>query len=396
MADDADPRTTYLTRVATGLRLSDALDREVVEELAGHIDDSVHALQTEGLDPSMARREALARLGDPDELASGLRRARQTRRRLLVAAGYGVVASLSGAFWAYLFAVVVTILCTLSGVAIVTAIIKVFGLGVSSWGATSALAIPTLWFVAAFAGRRACAAVARRSFRDRADVAPGIAIVGGALIAMVTVFWWRGHLDPALVVALVGAPVLFAAGALAPIERATTSGRIASGGWQILTVLAVGTALVVAAGLLTIEAPVNGYDQDFAVIGQAWPVTIDGMTADGDVVASSDLAPRVITIDPPSAFDGLRDLRLEAWPLTSEWGPIDPTATEPVATGSLEQTSPGTYEGVVALEPLHQTAWYVVATTGLGADGVRYQVATDQPVTSPPWVGTAWEWLTGR
>ena len=88
------------------MRLSDALDREVVEELAGHIDDSVHALEAEGLDPSMARREALARLGDPDELASGLRRARQTRRRLLVAAGYGVVASLNGAFWAYLFAVV--------------------------------------------------------------------------------------------------------------------------------------------------------------------------------------------------------------------------------------------------------------------------------------------------
>ena len=62
----------------------------------------------------------------------------------------------------------------------------------------------------------------------------------------------------------------------------------------------------------------------------------------------------------------------------------------------LEQTSPGTYQGVVALEPLHQTAWYVVATTGLGADGVRYVVATDYPVASPPWVGTVWEWLTGR
>jgi hypothetical protein len=67
-----------------------------------------------------------------------------------------------------------------------------------------------------------------------------------------------------------------------------------------------------------------------------------------------------------------------------------------VATGSLDRVGPGVYEGAVPLEPELQAVWYQVATTGLGSDGERYVIGTDSSVSSPPWVGSVWEWLTGR
>jgi hypothetical protein len=67
MADplDARPRDRYLALVAAELRLSDEVDREVVEELAAHIAVAMTDLIAEGLTPDQAEREALARLGSP-------------------------------------------------------------------------------------------------------------------------------------------------------------------------------------------------------------------------------------------------------------------------------------------------------------------------------------------
>jgi uncharacterized membrane protein len=77
----------YLARVAAALRMPDTTTQEITEELAAHLADASHALVEAGLTTNQADREALARLGNPEDLANGVRRAHQTRRRLATAIG---------------------------------------------------------------------------------------------------------------------------------------------------------------------------------------------------------------------------------------------------------------------------------------------------------------------
>lgn len=85
MTDQRPDRRAYLASVAARLRLPGPLAEEIIEEVEAHIVDATASLVDDGLAPDRAEREAIARLGDPGELGDGLRRARQTRRRLLSA-----------------------------------------------------------------------------------------------------------------------------------------------------------------------------------------------------------------------------------------------------------------------------------------------------------------------
>src|SRR5918998_505750 len=101
------------------------VDRAVVAR--ARVADVTEGLRAEGLSEEHAEREALARLGSPDALADEIRRAHQTTRRALAAAGAGVVAAAQGGFlglavtyaslligWAALFALL-TVLQPLIG-----------------------------------------------------------------------------------------------------------------------------------------------------------------------------------------------------------------------------------------------------------------------------------------
>ena len=94
--------------MAGRLRLPDEEATDVLEELRSHLAESAAGLVGEGLTAEQAERESIARLGNPDALADGIRTARQTRRRMLAAAGAGVIAATSGLFWGYLFAFALT------------------------------------------------------------------------------------------------------------------------------------------------------------------------------------------------------------------------------------------------------------------------------------------------
>jgi hypothetical protein len=84
-------RESFLRRVDERLPFITEQRDAVLEELRGHLDESVAGLIDDGWDPVGAEEEALRRMGDPDELARHIGRAQQTRRRLLAAAGAGVL-----------------------------------------------------------------------------------------------------------------------------------------------------------------------------------------------------------------------------------------------------------------------------------------------------------------
>ena len=87
----------YLRRLGAGLDLPAHVRAEIASEMAGHFRDSIAAIESEGLDPERAAREAIARLGSPTELAAELTSAHRTTRRLLVGAAGGVFHASLGA-----------------------------------------------------------------------------------------------------------------------------------------------------------------------------------------------------------------------------------------------------------------------------------------------------------
>ncbi len=79
----------YLREVSHHLPFDSTVTAEVIEELAGHLQDSTDALIESGLSPDEAGRRAVRAMGHPEELAKDIARAHQTTQRLLAAAGAG-------------------------------------------------------------------------------------------------------------------------------------------------------------------------------------------------------------------------------------------------------------------------------------------------------------------
>jgi len=80
----------YLGHLDGALSLPDEVRADIAAEMAGHFRDSIAAIVAEGLDRERAAREAMARMGNPTELAAELSRAHRTTRRLLAGAAGGV------------------------------------------------------------------------------------------------------------------------------------------------------------------------------------------------------------------------------------------------------------------------------------------------------------------
>lgn len=404
MADHRPDRSAFIGQVAARLRLPPAAALEVLEEIDGHIDDAMAALRGEGLTDAQAEREAIARLGDAGELAAGIRRARQTRRRLLVAAGYGVWAGIVGAVWGYLFVVAIGILAVVASVIVVSALAQVVDLG--STGGAPLPAILSVVYVAAAAGnagRRITELIADRSERLVADVRWAVAMIGGGALAMVLVFLVRGALDAATVVGILTMPIALVVGALMTSQPTRPARvRIQLGGGLVLVAIVVATGALVASNLATRGPTFFVMDRDPGLdrVG----VEAEGPARDGIISITSSTAHGyppdayeiVLEVAPSHSLTGWSDLRMEAWMAHGEpYLRLDPAATGPAATAPIRLVGAGMYEGSLAVEPAKESLTYQVFTTGVAPDGRRTILSgPGETLTSPPWVGTVWEWFT--
>jgi hypothetical protein len=400
MSDPRADRDAYLDRVGARLRLPGDEASDVLEELRGHLAESTASLVGEGLTAEQAERESIARLGDPGELADGIRTARQTRRRMLAAAGAGAVAATGGLVWGWLFATAVTVVAAVSSTLIISFALKWLGLSSSGWQPPDILSIPFALFVPGYAAFRMVGAMAERSRRSVASIQRPIALLGGLLLGIVVVFVVRSELDQLKVVSLLASPLGFAGGALLARDETAARLRRLPGRW-VVAILVVTTVAFTTAAVATLRInPAGEYTVDDGiarigppatdVLGAGW---LDQQSSTGlGFVSGVTLMP-----EPPTLLRGWRDLRLEAWPLVDR-DPgtfIDPTADAPAATAPMVRDAFGSYAGQLDLGTSRDRRRYGMATTGIAPDGNRYLLSgPDGPVAVRPWSGTVWEWFT--
>jgi hypothetical protein len=342
-----DERGRYLVQVAAGLPFEVAEQQEMLEELAAHLDDSVAALQAEGLAADDAQRAALDRLGPPAALATALTQARLTPRRLLAAAGIGTWASVTGVFVGYLWGL---LLVTLGGIALSLAMSTAsFIVGVNWAGLddadNAAITLVALAIAAYATGVRVPGAVAARAGYRQAVVRRILVPLGAAMWLAVGLVARSGPLDWPGVVVLLSLPIWYTVGGL----RAAGT-RFPPRGWSrpAAALMAVG-AVVFAAGALVATGAVRG-DGATVASGTPEPASDDGAHGFGQIGAPVPIALAqtqlggtsilaggwiwVSTVLPDRAMlAGWRDLRVEAWRGTGPLA-VDPSASGPFVMGA--------------------------------------------------------------
>lgn len=400
MSDPRADRDAFLAQIAGRLRLPDDEARDVLEELRGHLGESVADLVDEGLTAEQAERELIARLGSPGDLADAIRTARQTRRRMLAAAGAGAVAATSGLFWGWLFAASVTTVAGVSATLIISFALQWLDLSYSGWQPPDILSLPFALFVPAFAAHRMVGSVAARSGRAVESIRRPIATAGGILVAIVAVFLVRVELDPLKVITHLATPIGFALGAILTHDTSSMRLRRLPVRWVAAIVIVTILAFTVAAAATLKVNPTGEYTGDDGAGHIAPPATDvlgDGWLEQQSSIGLGFVSGVTLMPEPPTLLDGWRDLRLEAWSVIDRpYGPvIDPMADRPAATMPLVRDEFGSFAAELDLGTSKERTWYLLATTGIAPDGTRYLLSgPDGPVGSRPWSGTVWEWLT--
>lgn len=394
MADHRPDRHEYLARVAGHLRLPGPVAADVLEEIDAHIADTTASLIDEGLTPDRGEREALARLGDPGELGDGIRRAQQTRRRLFVAAGYGVIVAVRGFVWGWLFAGAITGLATILATLVLVNMARLTGMFLSGSAWNSWLGVPYVMFAVGYAGYRVPGAMVARSMRRIATLRWPTAIIGGTLVGILTIFGLRMAMDAGTFWILLLAPIAFAVGALLSADGRSGAPVRIRVTWR---------TVVVAVAMLTLAQSVAGFAMmrpDFSTftaepIGpSAYDVLPAGVRTIGGGGTTIDGVTRSLAFDPPVVSSGWSAFRLELW-RSDDRGLVASDATAPVRTIDMTPTEPASFTGEMPLPVTRERLTYADAVTALGPDGRRYVLSgPDGGYPSPPWTGTAWEWLT--
>jgi uncharacterized membrane protein len=389
-------RELYLARVAAALRMPDATTREITEELAAHLADARDALVEAGLTIDHADREALARLGNPEDLANGVRRAHQTRRRLATAIGPAVGATIRGAVVGYFFGIGLLTLAAILAVVVIGMIGSTLHLSFGGYD-KGWYSGPVTLFVVAYAGHGIPRVFASRSERWVEDVRFPIGLIGAIAVAVIALFVIRLPLDAGTVAVLALTPVAFTVGAVAASDRPRRRLPIAVfGGLLVLATIAS-----VAAGLVT--ARWNG---DHAFDGptapslgvSAWdaPVAEDAKPSGGGLTWYGDVPLELSAAwDTDAGRSAWRDIRAEVW---RSGPPERPNLLDsaPVMVVAASVDSPQWASATVTLPSATDRTWYRVALTGLGPDGRRYVLADGGEPTKVDYVGSAWDWLTSR
>ena len=307
-------------------------------------------------------------------------------------------AAVGGFFWGYILASALSSVAAVLAAVAVSTVLGWLGLTTSGWSnSAQSFAIPIALFVPGVVAYRMVTAIAGRSARRAETLRRPIALLGGGLLAIVSVVFIRAELDPVRVVSHAAIPIGFAIGALLAPERGTPSPI--RWRWRgVAALILVATTIMIPASLAGTRTYPAG--QTF---GAVMPM---GEPMDGDQLGEGWLSQGssnqigivdiTISAEPVDLLDGWRDLRLEIWPALDEHAfDIDPSAVGPAAVAPLRQDEFGSYTATLDLGLSKERRWFISATTGVGPDGTRYLLTgPDGPVGTRPWTGTVWEWFT--
>jgi hypothetical protein len=409
--DLASEAQDFLDVVDRDLGLPPDVRADVRAELAAHLSDSISAIEAEGLDESRATREALARLGSPQELARSMRAAHQTARRLLAGAAGGVFQAGVGAVQGYiLFTVLIFLPVILIGTPLRPLVNLVAdhlpAIGQPGLETGSAFAALVSVFVVFAAGRRSVRALTRGSRRTDAGVRRGWALAGFCLLAWLILFVNTAVQSWVVVLLELVIPFAWVAGALFRGDRSLLPGEAfvpRYGGY--LVALALPVMIVATLAGAVVNGSSGGDDGDsyhwsttsLELVAPAWP---------SDVAASDSLTWGQPAIEASWSFQDetrlsqFRDLRIELWrgarilgapDYATDFLP-DPAYSIPFAIRPVEADR----EVSATFDVSHvRTTRWTVFLTGVAPGGIRYRLTgAFSPSTTSSFSGTVWDWLT--
>lgn len=413
----ADPERSagtddYLARVSVGLRLPEPYASEVRDELAAHLADATAALIEEGLTPEQAEREAIARLGSPDVLADALRRAQQTRRRLLAGAAGGVWAAVGHGIGGTILGYGLLVAVGLS-IAVLVAVVNHFirfdwsldaSVPYQAW--TTALAAGAMCVGAFLGARRAVQATAARSLRSVREIGPWWALGGTVVLGLWVLFILRMPLGWPAVAAELLIPPSFAAGATVMIERPGPRIRMrhillaAVVGFVLPVILLFGASAQVGTTLSAIgSGPYASADEmwralHYDLIGRRPPDDIAGAFGAGDYFADGGMIAPYVDVASTVDLSAWRDFRFEAWRRLPDDISPDPNFRAPFATAPAELR--GTrLQATLRVDRTPGVVYYGLVLTGVGPDGERYLLSGPNGGQTA-FVGTVWDWFTAQ
>jgi hypothetical protein len=436
----------YMEQLRAELDLPVGLVDDAVQEIADHIEDTRRALIEEGLESGAAVREALARLGRPNELARNITAADRSTRRVLAGAAGGIF-SIPGGF----------VLGGLTGLLAYVPAVVVLSVAITNLHVVSPLAraaaapVPGMillaigFFAAARTGVRACAAL---SYRKPSSIGWIWALLGTSLIEAGMILGYRTRQSWPLVVVEVLVPLAFAAGAMLSINSSHFRLFRTDGQSPLLaSIVCLGVVLGLVAGLSTTLLPdrdhviprnldyrtlinldvagplvdkgaLPGSQQVDALGGLPLNVMREGglplhcRQPQNDVfecdLRGSAWAMNEKTMAGIDADTAWRDVRLEVWQgiADSDYGDqyasggivqgvSAPTIVVPLAKAHLNIYYASLVTGSVHVPPRRDgPSWWIVVTAE-GPDGYRYRLTNGTGVQNT-FDGSVWEWLTAE
>ena len=395
---DPGERNAFLASVRSRLDLPDAIARDVLEELAGHLEDAATDLRAAGLSADDAERRAIGRLGDARALGTELARARRGRRQLLAAVGGGIRAVLVEGIRTWIFVAVLASLTAILALPAATIFAYVLGRSSSSSFGGPIGSLATVGAVVggfAYLGWVLPARVAGPAMRSVRGVRRAVALLGLVVGSGVLWFLVTVAMDPVLAIGVPLGPVAFALAALRAPERPTFRvGFVpavvgAAALFVPMTLLALATATDARPdNWMADTSPIGdapaATDVENTALGISWSfpdsrgwaeVTVDA----GDAAAT--LAARLPTLRveiwSARVVDGV--VRFGSAPLVAQLAPTEPLTT-------LHYTLPALRDPVTTMA-------FVV---GIDPDGRRLILGENLDLArTPPWTGTLAEWWTG-
>ena len=398
----------YLERLVDAMSLPDEERRAAAEEIAAHVDEAVTDMQGHGLPADVAERRALERLGAPERLADDLTAARRQGVHALAAVGTALrVTILTGLqYLLFTWAAIMVVAITLSlGAAGIRRIVGVDVLQADWTPLTSGLLPAVAGCAVTYGiGRTILAPVAVAARRPAAQVRLPLAMAGVGVTAWMalTVVIAPFHAAGALLMA--SAPGWFLLGLLRHESRPAPvlSSRMLVFTLAIFVIGLAGLAFLAGGSASGVTSSESEAWEPNAWYGAIGPFA-GGDEPPLDFAEGADRflgpGPGPVRVErswaaPAGFLDAWSDVRLEVWagpPGTLNGPALDPAATKPLAT------APVTFDGrrligAVEFSPRPDREQYYVATTGIGADGVRMQLAWPD-VEWWRWEGTVVDFL---
>lgn len=394
-------RDRFLDEVAAALPLPDDVKQETVEELAAHLADSIAAMVADGTPPDVAEARAIARLGPPGTLASGLARAHRGRSQLLAAAGAGTWAAIRSGVVGFLLASVTLVLAWIVVTTAVRSAVGWLGLQLDvNWtgGWNTVLTAAGLNVGAFLGGAAAVRGAARSGWRGAAEVRTAVVAVGCVALGWLVLIAFETALNWASVIALLLVPVAFGVGAwIEPIRQpdVRTTRPVLLVGLVLVIVLNVGVAAT-SGGASSYQWNETGVG--YEMIAPWWQDPAAGQAMDFVGGSSSWSVPgvREMTVEAaaPAVIARFRDFRFEAWRAESprdDWRLL-PGQTGPFATAEAAVDG-AAVSGVLRFNQTPGVDWAEVALTAIGPDGRRYLLTASGPEQTQ-FYGSVWSWFS--